>query len=349
MSGGVDSSVAALLLKKRKYDVVGITLRFWQCTNNESFKKCCSVSDMEDAKKVASKIGIPHYVMDIRNEFKSKVINPFIKEYLSGRTPNPCVVCNEKIKFSLLFEKLKPLGIGCLATGHYAKIIKTKNGYVIKKTTDEKNDQSYWLYSINHKYLPLILFPLDKLSKEKVREIARRNNLPNANKPKSQEICFITDNDYRSFIRKFVRIKSKSGKIINSSGELSGTHNGCFNYSVGQRHGLGSIGGRKMYVIKIDPKRNLIVAGTEQETYGKKMIVEKLKINPVVSFPKKLYVKIRNQHTPALAEIKFIRRDGHSSSKAEITFEEPQRSITPGQSAVFYNGNIVLGGGIISN
>jgi tRNA-specific 2-thiouridylase len=351
MSGGVDSSVAALLLKKAGYNVTGITMRIWPCkpaldSGSVVKKACCSISDTEDAKKTAAKIVIPHYIIDLRSAFEKKVIRPFCDDYLSGKTPNPCISCNEHIKFGYLLKKAKSLGIETMATGHYARIGVTGRGPVLKRAADASVDQSYWLYSVPLAALESTVFPLGDISKEEVRSIARKYGLPTAEKPKSTEICFIPGNDYRKFVMDHEGIKARPGKIVDSSGRTIGRHKGLFNYTVGQRHGLGSLGGRKMYVMRIIPAKNVIVAGGEEETLGKRMTVGRLRTNPALIKEGKLSynvaVKIRNQHIPAQARLNVT-----DANNAEIIFSEPQRSITPGQAAVFYTGDAVLGGGTI--
>ncbi|OGS21618.1 MAG: tRNA 2-thiouridine(34) synthase MnmA [Elusimicrobia bacterium RIFOXYA2_FULL_39_19] len=348
MSGGVDSSVAAVLLKQQGYDIAGITMRIWPCEEKTetNSKLCCSLDDVLDAKKVAGKLNIPHYTIDFRDEFNKNVIKPFCESYLKGLTPNPCIICNRQIKFRILLEKALAMGFDYLSTGHYAVIkhgAKTKH-YSLCKGKDDNNDQSYWLYSIKKENLSRILMPLGGYTKAEVRALADKAVLSVAQKPKSQEICFIHDKSYRDFIKKH-GITSKKGEILDLSGKKLGTHNGIFNFTIGQRSGLGISLGKRAYVVKLLPKTNTVVLGNEQDLYSKELLagdINWLIPETDIRFPLKAKIKIRYKHKEANAQIFQLKPE-----ICKIVFDEPQRAITPGQSIVFYKANTVLGGGTI--
>ncbi len=349
MSGGVDSSVSALLLKQAGYNVVGITLKIWKCKENpqdypERKKLCCSGQDIEDAKKVCSKIDIPHYVFDFYPVFEKYVIDPFCKSYLKGLTPNPCILCNKFIKFKLLYKKIRSIGFDYLATGHYAKIEKKDKTYYLKKGKDPENEQSYWLYVLNQDILSHLLMPLGDYTKKEVRLIAKNSELPVAEKPKSQEICFISEGDYRSFILKKTKIKKQTpGKIIDINGNVLGTHSGVFNYTIGQRRGLGISTGEKLYVVDIIPEENTVIVGTEKNVYLKEITIGNTNwITKKIKFPLRAKVKIRYKHKEDTADICPFGKKFY-----KIIFDRPQWAPTPGQSAVIYKKDIVLGGGVI--
>ena len=340
MSGGVDSSVAVALLKDQGYEVVGITMRLWACkTVTPANKKlCCSLNDTEDAKKVCCLLEIPHYTVDFRKEFSKQVIEPFCGSYQQGITPNPCILCNKEIKFDLLLKKAKVLGFNFLATGHYANI----QPPFLLKGKDENNDQSYWLYGIKEKNLKNILMPLGIYTKPEVRELARKYNLNVAEKPKSQEICFIQDNNYRNFMKHY-DIKENSGEIVDKNGKVLGAHKGVSNFTIGQRSGLGISAGKRVYVSKIIPEENMVIIGNEKDVYSTELTVKNVNwLSAVEKFPFKTEVKIRYKHKEADAAIYKL-----SKILYKIVFDKPQWAVTPGQSAVFYDGNKVLGGGEI--
>jgi len=364
MSGGVDSSVTAALLKNKGYDVTGITMKVLPCPVEEESKQtrknlCCSLADIEDARKVSHVLSIPHYVLDFCKEFEKEVIGYFIAEYLKGNTPNPCIVCNTRIKFGSLLKKLKSMGIDYLATGHYARLEKNQargtrheEQYLLKKGVDENKDQSYVLYGLTQEQMKNILFPLGEYTKDKVRRLAKRLGLPVAEKEESQEICFIPDTNYREFLKTRMNANRntdergyfKPGKIVNLEGKVLGEHKGLAFYTVGQREGLNIAYGRPLYVLKIDVKNNSLVVGEEKDTYGSELFVRNL--NWLIEKPKiplKIRAKIRYKHPSAEATI-YPQKNGCY----KVRFFEPQRAITPGQSVVFYNGDVVLGGGIIT-
>ena len=351
MSGGVDSSVAACLLQEQGYEVVGITLKLWEYdeVGGNIFREsiCCSVETINDARNVCDRIGAKHWVFDFKEEFKHNVISNFVDEYKSGRTPFPCIICNRKVKWEILGEKVFPLGAEFLATGHYARIkFDEKTGrYQILKANDLSRDQSYVLWSLSQKDLSKTLFPLGELTKTQVRELAKKYNLKTANKPDSQELCFVPDNDYERFFKEWENGNSvKPGPIYNLKNEKMGEHQGIPFYTIGQRKGFGKGFGKPMYVAKIEPKENAIYIAEDNALWKKAFTVNQL--NWVsISRPEKIIkcqVKIRNQHQPALATLSVL-----DENRIKIEFDKPERAITPGQSAVFYDGEILLGGGII--
>ncbi|TAN59857.1 tRNA 2-thiouridine(34) synthase MnmA [bacterium] len=349
MSGGVDSSVAAALLQRQGYEVIGITMCFGLKETNKRRPSCCGIEGIDDARRVAHKLGIKHYVLNFDKFLREKVIKNFILEYLSGRTPNPCIRCNEYLKFDALLNKAKSLGAGYLATGHYAKIARGPK-YLLQKAKDKWKDQSYFLYRLNQKQLKHILFPLGNYTKSQVRELARQFDLPVKDKPGSQEICFIPDDDYRGFLRQeLTRIKAgisadvKPGPILDSEGNILGEHKGIPFYTIGQREGLGVALGYPAYVIGINAKNNTIVLGKREEVLSGGLIAGDLSfIDKPIKRKVVLKVKIRYNHKEIASKAMAF-----SGNRIKIIFSKPQFAVTPGQSAVFYNGRQVVGGGII--
>lgn len=341
MSGGVDSSVAAAILQKDGYDVIGATMKIWpsELCGKEGSKLCCSLKDIEDAKRVCDKLGIRHYVLNLEKVFYKCVIDYFVKEYLDGRTPNPCIVCNEKIKFGALMKKAEALGCDYVATGHYARIEKNSR---LKEAADKTKDQSYVLFALTEKLLEKILFPLGDLTKNNVRSIAKDLGLGVHEKPDSQEICFVPNNDYASFIKEYCRIKDKQGDILDISGKVLGKHKGYWNYTIGQRKGLGISAPKPLYVLEIKPKENIVVAGEAGFVKKTRFIVKEAVWCNKEVFNKELDVKIRYNHKKARAILKDL-----GKKRIEIEFKEAQNAITPGQAAVFYDGEYVAGGGWI--
>ena len=353
MSGGVDSSVAALLLKEAGYEVVGATMRLWvdpraEDSAEEDTQGCCSLAAVNDARRVAEDIGIPHYVFNMKELFYGDVVNNFTSEYLRGRTPNPCVVCNRVIKFSALREKALSLGINYLATGHYARIVYDRENSMFRlyKGLDSGKDQSYMLYTLTQDDLKSVLFPLGDKTKEQIRGIARNNELDVADKGESQEICFIPDNDYRSFIRRTCPEAVKPGDIVSTEGHLLGKHQGIAFYTVGQRKGLGITAAEPLYVVNIDAQNNRIIVGQDEDTASPGLLISD--VNYISGNPPPdripVEVKIRYRAPAVPASIEKV-----NNCCARILFDEVQKSITPGQSAVFYRGDEVLGGGIIDS
>ena len=335
MSGGVDSSVAAALLKEEGYDVIGVTMKLWP--GNSSSERCCSVSNIEDAQIVAKQLGISHHVLDLQEIFKRTIIDHFISEYERGRTPNPCVRCNKRIKFGALLKHVRQLGADNIATGHYARIKIFKGKYLLKKGVDAKKDQSYFLYSLDQKALSRTIFPLGGLTKQEVRRIAKKFKLNVADKEESQEICFVEGNFGELF-------HPKEGDIIDLSGKVIGKHKGYQLYTIGQRKGLGLSRKNPAYVLKIDPKTNTITVGDRGDVYGDDLIAGDLNWISAdrIDAPTKVKAKIRYNSPESDAEILPL-----SKEKIRVMFKKPQFAITPGQSVVFYNGDTVVGGGII--
>lgn len=334
MSGGVDSSVAAALLKEAGYDVIGITMQIWSGGMSGS---CCSLSAVEDARRVANKLGIPYYVLNFKKIFKRRVIDDFISEYNKGRTPNPCVRCNSYVKFDALLKKVKELGVDHIATGHYARIEKMNGRYILKKGVDPRKDQSYFLNSLDQSALSKIIFPVGHLTKKEVRKLAKKFKLPVADKEESQDICFVEGGFGDMF-------KLKKGNIMDRHGKIIGVHKGYQLYTIGQRRGLGISRREPAYVVDIDPKNNTITAGNRGDVYGDDLTAVKLNWISVKKDPSpmKVMAKIRYNSPESEAEILPVSR-----KKVRVTFKEPQFAITPGQSVVFYDGDAVVGGGII--
>jgi tRNA-specific 2-thiouridylase len=345
MSGGVDSSVAAYILKQQGYDVIGITLKIWDsdCEKNDV---CCGFSGIEDAKRVSRKIGIKHYVLNAKKIFKEKVITYFVDEYINGKTPNPCAYCNNFIKFDYLLEKSKEISSNFVATGHYANIFfdKHKKRYILKKGFDEQKDQSYFLALLKQKQISSIILPLGNYTKPQVRNIARNIGLSVAEKPQSQEICFIQDNDYVNFIKNFKKIKIIPGPIKDLKNISIGIHNGLIAYTIGQRKGLGISSKHPLYVKKIIPQENTIYVAEKNFLYQKTIYVNN--INPIFwkNFPKNFTcnVKIRYKNPESPCRCKII-----DNNKIKIIMKHSQWAPTPGQLAVFYRQDVVLGAGII--
>jgi tRNA-uridine 2-sulfurtransferase len=347
MSGGVDSSTAAFILKEEGFEVVGATLRLWRSDDDKQRPGgCCSLADIHDARRVCNYLGIKHYVLNFEEEFKKIVVDDFVSSYLCGKTPNPCIVCNEKIKFSTLLKKTEALGFDLLATGHYARIEKSKNDYLLKKGLDPAKDQSYVLYRLGQKELSSLIFPLGVYTKKEIRKMAIKAGLPAAEKPESQEICFV-EKDYGSFINSYVPAatkKIKPGPIIGKDGKILGKHKGIIFYTIGQRSGLGLSLPEPVYVTKIDPENNIVFVGSREDSYSNRAVVEGLcwVSGKAPKLPLECLTKIRRLHPEAESVLK------KSGENIQVNFTAAQHAVTPGQSAVFYNNDTVLGGGIIS-
>jgi len=342
MSGGVDSSVAAALLKNEGYEVIGITMCFNLGDSSGKRPACCSLQGIEDARRVAHKLGIRHYSVNMQKALKEFVIDDFCRQYLRGKTPNPCVRCNQYLKFDVLLKKALSLDAKFLATGHYARVVKAKEGYSLRKARDLSKDQSYFLYRLNQNQVKRAVFPLGGYLKSEVREIARKLDLPVADKLDSQEICFLPDNDYRGFLKRQRSALIKPGQVMDKEGNILGQHRGIAFYTIGQREGLGIAKGYPIYITEIDSRNNRIIVGAKTDVYRREFLVKDLQfvLNPI---KKKvaLKVRIRYNHKEALAEILPIK------NKIRVKFSQPQFAITPGQSAVFYDNDTLLGGGII--
>jgi len=349
MSGGVDSSVAAALLEKQGYEVIGITMCFNLADTVRKKPRCCGIQGIEDARRVAQKLGIKHYVLNMQKSLEENVIKDFCREYAKGKTPNPCVRCNQFLKFGILLKKAQALDAQYLATGHYARIVrkpKTENRtekYFLEKAKDRKKDQSYFLYRLNQHQLKHILFPLGNYTKEQVRGLARDFALPVADKAASQEICFLPDDDYRIFLKKRLNARGiKPGLIIDKQGNVLGEHKGIAFYTVGQREGLGIAMGYPVYITEIDSGRNRIILGKREDVFRRQLLVRNTHF---IAGPLKkkvvLRVRIRYNHKEAQAEVMPL------GKKIKVKFKTPQFAVTPGQSAVFYDRDTVVGGGII--
>ena len=340
MSGGVDSSVSALLLKKEGYEVIGTTLELFAGSS------CCNINTYIDAKNVCKTIGVPHFTYNCKEQFKDYVINDFIDCYANCRTPNPCIECNKYMKFGIMWEKAKELGCNYIATGHYAKTeYSEKYGrWVLKKSQAGKKDQSYVLWNIPKELIEHVLFPLaDFTDKEQIREIARENDLKVANKPDSEDICFVPDGNYKKFLENNSDIKPKKGNIVNSKGEILGKHIGLYNYTIGQRKGLGISYKVPLFVLGFNKEKNEVIVGEEKELYKKEITVTDINLLLVDKIEEPMEVDVKTRYSSKVAKAK-IEQDGEN---IKVTFDEPQRAITPGQSAVFYVEDIVLGGGKI--
>lgn len=347
MSGGVDSSVAAYILKEQGYEVIGVTLS--QLPHDEEFDDnvggCCSISSVLDAKAVAHQLDIPHYVMNFKGLFERKVINYFVDEYLQGRTPNPCLACNKHVRFNEFLEKAKGLGADYLATGHYAKVEydKATDRYLMKKSEDRKKDQTYFLHQMNQHQLSHVLFPLGGYEKDEVRKIGEKIGIITHDKPDSEEICFIPDNDHGRFITEREPDKVKPGYFKDRQGNILGEHKGIVHYTIGQRKGLGIALGERVFVQEIDPNTNTIILGKEEGLYNSRLYAEEINLIPFDRLTEEMEVtaKIRYSPNESKAIIKPY-KDG-----IMVEFDEPQRAITKSQAVVFYKGEIVVGGGII--
>lgn len=340
MSGGVDSSVAAILLKEQGYEVIGATMKMYD-------SKCGNFTADIDAKKVCEQIGISHYTIDCKKEFEEHVINDFINCYKTCKTPNPCIECNKYLKFGVFYKKAIELGCDYISTGHYAKIEYSDkyNQYVMKKSDSEKKDQTYFMYGISKDVLSKIVLPLNNFTdKNDVRTIAEKHNLVTANKKDSQEVCFIPDNDYGSFLEKNLDKLPSKGNIVLTDGTVLGEHKGLIYYTVGQRKGLGIAYKEPLYVIKLDSDKNEVVVGEEKDLYSNTLKANELNflLNIDLSKPIQVMVKVRFRAKEAKAVLSV-----NENNEAEVTFCEPQRAITPGQSVVFYIDDVVLGGGKI--
>ncbi|GMU93198.1 MAG: tRNA-specific 2-thiouridylase MnmA [Candidatus Hydrogenedentota bacterium] len=343
MSGGVDSSVAAALLVDQGYDVVGMTMRVASGEGRESSSKaCCTLDAADDARRVADVLGIRHYVLNYVQRFEQDVITDFVNEYVAGRTPNPCSRCNQRVKFGALYEKALAIEAEAIATGHYARTGRRADRVALMRAVDRSKDQSYTLSGLGQDQLRRAMFPLGELTKEQTRDIARRLGLVTAEKPESQEICFVPDDNYRNFLAKR-GVMSATGPIVTRGGELVGHHTGLTHYTVGQRKGLGIAAPRPYYVVKIDIARNALVVGHEEEALCERLVAGQVNwcAIPPQTGPFDCAVQIRYKSRPVQCAVY------PSDSGFEARFHEPQRSVTPGQWAVLYDGDYVLAAGII--
>lgn len=343
MSGGVDSSVAAYLLKKAGYEVAGVTMQTWNDKSQEEAERAPGIA--KDAKKVAEALGISHEVVDFHEVFEKKVMDYFVGEYLCGRTPNPCVVCNHYVKWEALLSYAKSIGADGIATGHYARIHRMGSGrYTLRRAVGDKKDQTYALYQLSQEQLSHTLMPVGNYSKDQIREIAEQIGLEVADKPDSQEICFIPDNDYAGFIRRRTGILPEEGNFVDAEGTVLGRHKGIIHYTVGQRKGLGIALGRPVFVKEIRPKTNEVVLADNADVYAPALTCDRLKFMGMekIEDGMEVFAKIRYNHKGAPCTLYKRGED-----LAECRFSEPQRAITPGQAVVFYREDYVLGGGTI--
>ncbi len=369
MSGGVDSSVAAYLLKKQGYDVIGVTMQIWQdedvCSMEEN-GGCCGLSAVEDARRVASALDIPYYVMNFKKEFKENVIDYFVEEYLQARTPNPCIACNRYVKWESLLKRSLDIGASYIATGHYASITQLPNGrYTIKKSVTPAKDQTYALYNLTQHQLAHTLMPVGDFAKDEIRTMAQELMLPVANKPDSQEICFVSDNNYAGFIQDYLEEEQASnpnslnrsidliakdyrglnpGNFVNTAGEIIGKHKGLIHYTVGQRKGLNLSMGRPVFVLELRPESNEVVIGNGDEVFSDRLRANRLNFMSIENLDGEMEVDAKIRYSHKGAKCKIIKT---GEDEVLCIFEEPQRAITPGQAVVFYQGDYVVGGGTI--
>lgn len=343
MSGGVDSSLTAAILLERGFEVVGVTMLLEDGNFHE--RSCCSSKEVEDAAAVAEKLGIEFHVVDLREAFRKSVVNYFVAEYLRGRTPNPCVRCNREIKFGALFDFAKNLGADYLATGHYARIIFEDGRFKLKCALDVRKDQSYVLYNLTAQKLAKIILPLGEFSKAQTRRLAEDLKLPVAKKPDSQEICFVPNDDYKTFLQNFAPNAEalQAGNIINADGKILGSHNGVANYTIGQRRGLGIAAPQPLYVMRLDVDKRQIVVDTGEKLFSKTLTARNAHWIYKPNLPKNFQAKIRYGSNFATCEV------SEEENFLHVEFSEPQRAITPGQSIIFYEGEEVLGGAIIES
>jgi tRNA-specific 2-thiouridylase len=359
MSGGVDSSTVAAMLRAEGREVIGLTMQLWnqrRLAGHEGMPeavqgRCCSLDDVYDARRVAETLGIPYYVVNQEERFEREVVRPFVAEYLSGRTPIPCSLCNNHLKFDQLLITARQIGADQLATGHYARVSfdETSGRWLLKRPADNSKDQTYFLFGLTQEQLSRTLFPLGDMTKPQVRELARQHGLALAEKPDSQEICFVPGGDYKRFLDAYLAdrgdaMPDTAGELVTSSGEVIGEHEGIHNFTVGQRKGLGVATGSPLYVIQIKGDEHQVVVGNQEELYSDNLTVHRTNLISISELrePMKVSVKIRHRHEPAPAMI-----ESSGPDEILVRFERPQRAITPGQAAVFYDGEVVVGGGWI--
>lgn len=355
MSGGVDSSVAAFLLKEQGYDVIGVTMQIWQDEKQAALEEnggCCGLSAVDDARRVAEALEIPYYVMNFKQEFKCKVMDYFVEEYINGRTPNPCIACNRYVKWESLLKRSMEIGADYIATGHYARIDRLKNGrYSLRMSKTSAKDQTYALYNLTQFQLSHTLMPVGEYTKDEIRQLANRLQLPVANKPDSQEICFIPDKDYAGFIEReaaademLLKRMPKPGNFVTKDGQIIGPHKGITHYTIGQRKGLNLAMGHPVFVTEIRPETGEVVIGEHEDVFSNELVCANLNFMSIekLTGKRRVLAKIRYSHKGEWCEIEQIDED-----KVKCTFENPVRAVTPGQAVVFYEGEYVLGGGTI--
>ena len=350
MSGGVDSSVAAWLLKEQGYDVIGVTMQIWQDEEEKIQEEnggCCGLTAVDDARRVAASLDIPYYVMNFKREFKENVIDYFVDEYIGGRTPNPCIACNRFVKWESLLKRSMDIGADYIATGHYARVEQLPNGrYAVRTSATGRKDQTYALYNLTQEQLKRTLMPVGGYTKEEIREMAAKMNLPVAHKPDSQDICFVPDGDYASFIEKTADQTFPQGNFVLTDGTIVGRHNGIIHYTVGQRKGLRVAMGYPVFVLAIRPETNEVVLGKAEESLSRYVRADRINFMSVEDLkePKKVWAKIRDNHKGAWCTVERTGED-----EILCTFDEPLRAAAPGQAVVLYDGEYVLGGGTIIN
>jgi len=359
MSGGVDSSTVAAMLRADGHSVIGLTMQLWnqrRLAGREGMPesvqgRCCSLDDVYDARGVAQAIGIPYYVVNHEERFEREVVRPFVAEYLSGRTPIPCSLCNNHLKFDQLLIVARQIGADTLATGHYAQVEfdDQRGRWLLKRPTDTAKDQTYFLFGLTQEQLTRTIFPLGGMTKPDVRELARKLGLALAEKPDSQEICFVPGGDYKRFLDAYLAeqgesLPDTSGELVTTSGEVVGEHRGIHNFTVGQRKGLGVATGSPLYVIQINGEKGQVVVGNNEDLYTRTLRARRVNLISVAALtePMRVGVKIRHRHEPAPA---MLEKSGED--EVLVTFDEPQRAVTPGQASVFYDGDVVVGGGWI--
>ena len=359
MSGGVDSSTVAAMLRADGHNLIGLTMQLWNQRRladhagmPESIQgRCCSLDDVYDARRVAETIGIPYYVVNHEDRFEQDVVRPFVQEYLSGRTPIPCSLCNNHLKFDQLLIVAQQIGADAVATGHYARVEfdQQRGRWLLKRPADRSKDQTYFLFGLTQEQLSRTLFPLGGMTKPEVRELARKHGLALAEKPDSQEICFVPGGDYKNFLDAYLAEQGESlpdtaGELVTTDGRVIGEHAGIHNFTVGQRKGLGVATGSPLYVLQIRGDSRQVVVGEAENLYSRTLLARRVNLISIddVAEPMRVSVKIRHRHEPASAIIERI------AENVRVTFDEPQRAITPGQAAVFYSGDVVVGGGWIS-
>ena len=347
MSGGVDSSVAAALLAEQGHEVIGLSMQLYdQSEGQTSFGGCCSIDDLHDARRVAAAINIPHYIVNFEKQFDEQVIANFVTEYAAGRTPLPCAHCNSDLKFATLAERARGLGADAVATGHYARVGRDETDrLVLRRGIDAGKDQSYFLFSLTQEQLACAVFPIGMLPKDEVRDYARRRRLPVADKPDSQEICFIPDHDYRAFVARRVPDSAREGAVVDESGHVLGSHAGIHRFTVGQRRGLGlsSTTGAPMYVLALRPADQQVIVGPKASLERTRLTASGM--NWIVAEPEgtlRVAAQIRHRHQAAPAHVRSL-----GGGRADVVFDAPQLAISPGQAVVFYNGDAVVGGGWI--
>jgi tRNA-uridine 2-sulfurtransferase len=360
MSGGVDSSTVAAMLRAEGHTLIGLTMQLWnqrRLAGHEGMPesvqgRCCSIDDVYDARRVAEHIGIPYYVVNQEERFEREVVRPFVEEYLSGRTPIPCSLCNNHLKFDQLLVVARQIGADKVATGHYARVTydDSRERWLLHRPTDLSKDQTYFLFGLTQEQLSRTLFPLGHMTKPEVRELARKHGLASAEKPDSQEICFVPGGDYKRFLDAYLEeqgeaLPDTSGELVTTGGEVLGEHGGIHNFTVGQRKGLGVATGSPLYVIQISGADKQVIVGGEEKLYSTSLRAHRINLIAVDDLhePMRVVVKIRHRHEPASAVIEKTGDD-----EILVTFDQPQRAITPGQAAVFYDNGVVVGGGWIA-